>query len=118
VGGLAYVADDVAGVRVIDVSDPTAPFELGGVTKGGVALGVAVVDGLTYVANDTSGLRIIEFGPEYVAIPEPNALSVLVSGALTLALLRRASRRRYTNSSEGSEGDGRHDGIRQCERIL
>ena len=48
-------------MRVFDVSDPTAPFELGGVTKGGVALGVAVVDGLTYVANDTTGLRIIEF---------------------------------------------------------
>jgi len=94
IGDLAYVADDTYGVRVIDVSNPAAPLEVGGVSEGGVALGVAVVGDLTYVANDTYGLRILDFGPEYTALPEPDALYALVSGALTLALLQRTKRAR------------------------
>ena len=64
-GGLAYVADDTSGLRLIDVSNPAAPLELGALDTPGEAWDVEVLDGLAYVADDTSGLRIIDFGPEY-----------------------------------------------------
>jgi hypothetical protein len=65
VGGLAYVADFDSGLRVIDVSDATAPVELGALDTPGLALDVEVVGGLAYVADGGSGLRVIDFGPEY-----------------------------------------------------
>ena len=56
VGGLAYVTDDSFGLRIIDVSNPAAPVELGGLF--GPAADVEVVGGLAYVAR--GGLRIID----------------------------------------------------------
>ena len=59
VDGLAYVADGHAGLRVIDVSDPSNPVEVGALDTGN-ARGVAVADGLAYVADGASGLRVID----------------------------------------------------------
>ena len=41
-GGYAYVADHAAGLRVIDVSNPAAPFEVGSYDTPVAAFGVAV----------------------------------------------------------------------------
>ena len=41
VGGLAYVADTDAGLRVIDVLDPAAPMEIGFLDTPGLAFGVS-----------------------------------------------------------------------------
>ena len=51
VGGIAYVADGPSGLRVIDVSNPAAPFEIGAFDTLGRAMDVEVVDGIAYVAN-------------------------------------------------------------------
>ncbi|NIV33636.1 MAG: hypothetical protein GWN58_30575, partial [Anaerolineae bacterium] len=59
-GDYVYVAAFVDGLRIIDVSDPAAPFEVGFYYTGWYALGVAVAGPYAYVANDGSGLRIID----------------------------------------------------------
>ena len=63
-GTHAYVADNYGGLRVVDVSDPTSPQEVGfyrawdAVAKVGfsatpkMALNVAVAGGLAYVADE------------------------------------------------------------------
>ena len=63
VGDLAYVVDYYSGLRVIDVSDPASPVELGALdTLGSVARDVAVVGDLAYLAigDYPNGLRVID----------------------------------------------------------
>ena len=67
-GGLAYVADAVFGLRVINVSDPTAPVELGALDTPGGALDVAVLGGLAYVTDGLSGLRVIDVSDPTVPV--------------------------------------------------
>ena len=50
-GGYAYVAASEEGLRVIDVSTPSAPGEVGFVDTPDLALGVAVSGGFAYVAD-------------------------------------------------------------------
>ncbi|RKY93585.1 MAG: hypothetical protein DRQ01_04420, partial [Ignavibacteriae bacterium] len=59
-GSYAYVADWYAGLRIIDVSRPTSPQEVGFYNTSGNALGVAVSGSYAYVANWADGLRIID----------------------------------------------------------
>jgi hypothetical protein len=61
---LAYVAAASGGLRVIDVSDPALPFEVGSVEGGMYAKDVEIVGGLAFVAVDacdaSTGLRIVD----------------------------------------------------------
>jgi len=60
-GTIAYVANEFAGLQIIDVSDPTQPHWLAGYDTKGVALNVAVAGGIAYVADGSSGgLQIID----------------------------------------------------------
>jgi hypothetical protein len=54
------VAENLSGLRVIDVSNPAAPVELGSFITPGFATGVEVVGGLAYVASGTYGLWVID----------------------------------------------------------
>ncbi|MFQ6043601.1 MAG: carboxypeptidase regulatory-like domain-containing protein, partial [Candidatus Poribacteria bacterium] len=56
---LAYVADHDSGLRIIDVSSPSSPKEVGFYDTP-YAEGVYVQDSLAYVADWESGLRIID----------------------------------------------------------
>jgi len=58
VGGYAYVADG-RGLRVVDISDPTNPAEVGFYDTPGYAYDVAVAGGYAYVA-DGRGLRVVD----------------------------------------------------------
>jgi hypothetical protein len=59
-GGYAYVADEwYGGLRIIAVSDPAHPYEVGAYDTPGWAVGVAVSGGYAYVADGDDGLRII-----------------------------------------------------------
>src|SRR5439155_17255565 len=58
-GNYAYVADDAAGLQVIDVSNPANPQRVGGYDTSGSASGVAVSDKYAYVA-DGNGLQVID----------------------------------------------------------
>jgi hypothetical protein len=54
------VADGDAGLRIIDVSTPSSPVEVGFFDTGGWAWGVAVSGSYAYVADGSDGLRIID----------------------------------------------------------
>lgn len=58
-GNYAYVAADSAGLRIVDVSDPTDPVEVGEVESLGTVSNVTVSGNYTYVV-DNLGLRIID----------------------------------------------------------
>jgi hypothetical protein len=57
---LAYAADGIAGLRIVDVSDPAAPVEVGAYDTPGYAEGVAVAGQYAYVADGHYGLRIVD----------------------------------------------------------
>jgi len=59
-GGYAYVTDYQAGLRVVDVSNPSAPFEAGYCDTPGNAIDVAVVGEYAYIADDYAGLRVVD----------------------------------------------------------
>ncbi len=59
-GNYAYVADGAAGLRVIDVSLPSAPAEVGFYDNPGTAYGVAVAGNYAYVSAGDAGLRVID----------------------------------------------------------
>ncbi|MHB8157622.1 MAG: T9SS type A sorting domain-containing protein, partial [Desulfocucumaceae bacterium] len=58
-GNYTYVADSDSGLRIIDVSNPTIPTEIGFCNTPGSAWDVVVIDSLAYVADGDLGLRII-----------------------------------------------------------
>jgi hypothetical protein len=77
-GGYAYVADAYGGLRVIDVSDPTTPVEVGALGTPEAATGLAVSGDLVYLADGHGGLRVVD-----VSVP---AWPVEVGAAATLAV--------------------------------
>ncbi len=57
-GTLAYLASADAGLHVVDISNPTAPFKAGEVHLNGVPNDIRVVGGYAYLA--ASGLEIVD----------------------------------------------------------
>ena len=55
----AYVADGNAGLRVVNISTPSNPTEMGDYDTPGYAYGVAVTGGYAYVADGNAGLRVV-----------------------------------------------------------
>ena len=86
VGEYAYVADWDNGLRVIDVSDPSHPAEIGFYDTPGYANDVFISNGYAYVADGPSGLRVIDItdptNPTEIGFNETpdHAYSVVVSG--------------------------------------
>jgi pimeloyl-ACP methyl ester carboxylesterase len=58
-GNYAYVAGHEAGLRIVDVSMPSNPQEVGYYDTPGNAYDVALAGNYAYVADDNTGLRII-----------------------------------------------------------
>jgi len=54
------MADDVSGLRVVDVSDPASPTEVGFCVTPSSAFGIAVAGNYAFVAAGVAGLRIID----------------------------------------------------------
>jgi len=74
---LAYVADDYSGLRIIDVSVPSSPIEVGFYDTPDEAKGVYVQGGLAYVADRSGGLIILRYtGGEPDTTP-PSAITDL-----------------------------------------
>jgi len=59
-GSYAYVADDIAGLQVIDITDPASPQLVGGVDTLDHAEGVAISGNHAYVAGQRAGLQVID----------------------------------------------------------
>ena len=91
-GGLAFVAADGSGLRIVDVTDPTALVEVGFVSTPANASGVYVSGGLAFVAGDRSGLHIMDVSdpssPVEVSSLDTlgSALDVFVSGELAFVV--------------------------------
>ena len=88
-GDYVYIAAGNAGLRVIDVSEPVQPIEVGAYEMAGeweYANDVAVSDGYVYVAGGFSGLYIMDISlpsnPEKIASYEVNgaARNVAIAG--------------------------------------
>ena len=77
-GPLAYVADGDSGLRVIGVSNPAAPWEVGTLDTPGFAQNVSVSQGLAYVADGEAGLQVIDVSSPYAPV-ELGALETLGS---------------------------------------
>jgi hypothetical protein len=58
-GGYAYVAAGLAGLRIVDVSNPATPQEVGALATLGPAQGVAIAGNYAYLAAGSGGLRIV-----------------------------------------------------------
>jgi len=59
-GKYAYVADDDAGLKIIDISDPTSPTVVGSCSTPNIARGVYVSGKYAYVTNYVAGLQVID----------------------------------------------------------
>ena len=68
-GNYAYVAAYGAGLRIINVSDPAHPTEVGSYDTPGSAQDVAVSGNYAYVAGRDGGLVILRFAPYHVYLP-------------------------------------------------
>ncbi len=85
-GDFAYVADDEAGLLVINVFNPEAPREVGSYNSDGNCSGVVVVDNFAYVADGSGGMLVVDLSspqePELIAVVETpgEALDVDVVG--------------------------------------
>ena len=84
-GGYAYIADREGGLRVVDVSTPANPAEVGFYDTPGHAYGVAVAGGYAYIADWGGGLRVVDISnpvnPTEVGFYQtPVAKSVAVAG--------------------------------------
>ncbi|MDW8114688.1 MAG: hypothetical protein RMJ34_07150, partial [candidate division WOR-3 bacterium] len=60
-GSYCYVADGNAGLRIIDITNPNSPYEVGYYDTPGWAWGVYVSGSYCYVADDEAGLQIYQF---------------------------------------------------------
>lgn len=58
-GHYAYIADELSGLQVINVTNPLHSALLGSYSTSGYAFGVAVAGGIAYVAYGDSGLRAV-----------------------------------------------------------
>ncbi len=67
-GGLAYVADSSAGLRIVDVSDPANPVEIGALDTTGRTYDVQVLDNLAYVADGRDGLKIVDISDPFAPV--------------------------------------------------
>ena len=59
-GSYAYIADGEGGLRIIDVSSPSSPQEVGFFDTDGEAFGVTVNGNYVYVADGDNGMYIIQ----------------------------------------------------------
>ena len=59
-GHYAYIADTRAGLRIVDIKDPSYPKEVGFFETNGWVVGVALASHYAYVADENYGLYIID----------------------------------------------------------
>ena len=72
----AYVADNLSGLRIIDVITPSAPTELGYYLPPtqSLALSVAINNNYAYVVTDNTGLRIVNISSPSINMVETGGI--------------------------------------------
>jgi hypothetical protein len=81
------VADEESGLRIIDVSNPARPREVGSLDTPGQARGVALSGNVAYIADGEGGLRVVDVSNpaaprEHSSLGDCCATDVAVSGNL------------------------------------
>ena len=96
-GDYLYIAHLSSGLRILDISNPIAPAEVGVYDVPTACLGVAVREGYAYLAHGNGGLRIVD-----VHDPE----SPIETGVCDLpdAAIRVAIRENYAYVADNSAG--------------
>lgn len=99
---LAYVANDIEGLEIINVSDPTKPTRISKFNDGGTVYGVFVSGSYAYIADYLDGLEIIDihnlsypqkigsYSPSYgeaVEIIVKDSLAYLVDGSAGIRVI-------------------------------
>ncbi len=97
-GSMAYIATSMAKgaswLQIVDISDPSAPVQVGSYETSGVAQDVAVSGTLAYVADRNAGLEVIDVSDPTNPIgvgfyrTRTNSSKVAVSEQLTFMSLR------------------------------
>ena len=105
-------ARKVRGLRVIDVSVPTAPREVGALDTSSYACSVAVSGSYVYVADDYDGMRVIEVS-EPSAPREVGSVYAYQSPGVSTSFVRRPPRRVAINASAISSMAARFFGLRR-----
>lgn len=93
-GRYAYVAAGSAGLRIIDVSDPENPTEVGAWDSPGYAESVAIEGNTAYVADGPYGLRAVDVSD--AASPRPLGTAFKANYAFDVAV---EARRAYVASA-------------------
>jgi hypothetical protein len=76
------VAADSAGLKVIDITNPTSPFEVGAYDTPGRARHVVISDHYAYIADQDSGMMVID-----ISIPSnPFEVGRIVTGGSALGI--------------------------------
>jgi hypothetical protein len=126
-GNYAYVANDYAGLLVIDVSNPANPFLIGSYNTAGEAIGAFVVGNYIYVADvnslvilrfNQSGINDNEATPNKFSLEQnyPNPFNAQTKIAYSLAKPGQVSidiydilGRKVTRLAEGDQEPGNHE---------
>jgi hypothetical protein len=73
---LAYVANQYAGLTILNVADPSGPFIVGSLSLSSWANGVSVKDTIAYVATVERGVRVISVSNPSVPVEIASYMSV------------------------------------------
>ena len=106
--GLAFVAaEDNGGLRVFDVSDPTAIVEVGALDDIGNARGVDVSGGFAYVAVADAGLVVVDVTtpaePRLVGSTGPMPWAARVQAHGSIAIVTNSETERFPSSCSGRQ---------------
>lgn len=71
-GNYAYVADDDAGLQIIDITNPSSPVLSGSYDTPGYAVNTAISGNKVYVSDGYSGLQIININDPKLPVLEGN----------------------------------------------
>ncbi|MCK5158154.1 MAG: hypothetical protein KAR08_03290, partial [Candidatus Heimdallarchaeota archaeon] len=96
---IAYLANGIGGVVIVNISDSQAPEKLGVFNEGGKTYGLYYNNDLLYVANDGLGLQILD-----VKKPtHPTKLGAFYDGGNARSVAVRGNRAYLADSSDGFE---------------
>ena len=96
---LAYLADDIGGVVIVNITNPQSPVKIGEFNEGGRTYGLCYSDDLLFVANYDLGLQILD-----VTDPtQPTKLGTFYDGGNASSIAVRGNRAYLVDRDDGLE---------------
>ncbi len=106
---IAYITDEILGLKLLNISDPTDPNLLSQFNDGGTSGDVVLVDNLAYVADVDDGLEIIDVSnvtnPTEIATydEEGGVSTVLIHDNILYTIIFRVDGRSWLNIMDISD---------------